>query len=69
VRLLAGQFQDEQVTANGLVQTVEQKGVGPVRLLGSPFKVDGATVPARWSAPGLGEHTAEVLGVRQESHV
>jgi crotonobetainyl-CoA:carnitine CoA-transferase CaiB-like acyl-CoA transferase len=69
VRLLAGQFQDEQVTANGLVQTVEQKGVGPVRLLGSPFKVDGATVPARRSAPGLGEHTAEVLGVRQESHV
>ncbi|HTU32134.1 MAG TPA: CoA transferase [Solirubrobacteraceae bacterium] len=67
VRLLAAQYEDEQVNANGLVQTVEQKGVGPVRLLGSPFKVDGASAPARWSAPGLGEHTAEVLGVGLES--
>jgi crotonobetainyl-CoA:carnitine CoA-transferase CaiB-like acyl-CoA transferase len=67
VRLLAGRFEDEQVKANGLVQTVEQKGVGTVRLLGSPFKVDGTAAPARWSAPGLGEHTAEVLAVRQES--
>jgi crotonobetainyl-CoA:carnitine CoA-transferase CaiB-like acyl-CoA transferase len=68
VRLLSGRFEDEQVKANGLVQTVEQKGVGPVQLLGSPFKVDGEVVPARWSAPGLGEHTAEILGDRQESH-
>jgi crotonobetainyl-CoA:carnitine CoA-transferase CaiB-like acyl-CoA transferase len=68
VRLLTGRFEDEQVKANGLVQTVEQKGVGSVRLLGSPFKVDGAVAPARWSAPGLGEHTAELLGARQESH-
>lgn len=68
VRLLSGRFEDEQVKANGLVQTVEQKGVGQVRLLGSPFKVDGEVVPARWSAPGLGEHTAEILGDRQESH-
>jgi len=67
VQLLADRFADEQVNANGLVQTVEQKGVGSVRLLGSPFKVDGESAPARWSAPGLGEHTAEVLGVGQES--
>jgi crotonobetainyl-CoA:carnitine CoA-transferase CaiB-like acyl-CoA transferase len=67
VRLLSGRFEDEQVKANGLVQTVEQKGVGPVRLLGSPFKVDGEVVPARWSAPGLGEHTADILRATQES--
>ena len=68
VQMLSGRFEDEQVKANGLVQTVEQKGVGAVRLLGSPFKVDGVTAPAQRSAPGLGEHTAEVLGARQESH-
>jgi len=68
VRLLEGRFTDPQVAANGLVQTVEQPGVGPVRLLGSPFKVDGVTAGARRSAPALGEHTAEVLGLRQESH-
>jgi crotonobetainyl-CoA:carnitine CoA-transferase CaiB-like acyl-CoA transferase len=68
VQMLSGRFNDEQVMANGLVQTIEQSGVGAVRLLGSPFKVDGVTAPARWSAPGLGEHTAEVLGAREESH-
>ena len=47
VRSLGQLFDDEQVRANGLVQTVEQPGVGPVRLLGSPFKVDGAAAAAR----------------------
>ena len=42
VRGLGQLFDDEQVRANGLVQTVEQPGVGAVRLLGSVFKVDGA---------------------------
>jgi crotonobetainyl-CoA:carnitine CoA-transferase CaiB-like acyl-CoA transferase len=68
VQMLSGRYDDEQVKANGLVQTVEQSGVGEVRLLGSPFKVNGVTTPARRSAPGLGEHTAEVLRARQESH-
>ena len=44
-------FDDEQVRANGLVQAVEQPGVGAVRLLGSLFKVDGAAEAARPSAP------------------
>jgi crotonobetainyl-CoA:carnitine CoA-transferase CaiB-like acyl-CoA transferase len=53
-------FEHEQVAANGLVATVDG-GAGPVRLLGSVFKVDGVTeAPAR-AIPGLGEHTEEVL--------
>ncbi len=62
VRALAQLFDDEQARANGLVQEVEQAGVGPVRLLGSPFKVDGEPTGTGRPAPGLGEHADEVLG-------
>jgi crotonobetainyl-CoA:carnitine CoA-transferase CaiB-like acyl-CoA transferase len=64
VRMLAQLFDDEQALANGLVQTVEQPGVGAVRLLGSPFKVDGAAGGRGRPAPGLDEHAGEVLGAR-----
>jgi crotonobetainyl-CoA:carnitine CoA-transferase CaiB-like acyl-CoA transferase len=61
VRLLAQQFEHEQVRANGLVASLEHEPVGPLKLLGSLFKVDGAvTGPAR-SIATLGEHTEEVL--------
>jgi crotonobetainyl-CoA:carnitine CoA-transferase CaiB-like acyl-CoA transferase len=62
VRSLRRLFDDEQVRANGLVQTVEQPGVGAVRLLGSLFKVDGVAEGRARPAPGLGEHTGELLG-------
>jgi crotonobetainyl-CoA:carnitine CoA-transferase CaiB-like acyl-CoA transferase len=62
VRALAQLFDDEQARANGLVQEVEQAGVGAVRLLGSPFKVDGEPTGSGLPAPGLGEHADEVLG-------
>jgi crotonobetainyl-CoA:carnitine CoA-transferase CaiB-like acyl-CoA transferase len=61
VRLLEQLFEDEQLHANGLVHTFDRPGVGPVKLLGSLFKIDGAvTAPGR-GVPGLGEHTEEVL--------
>jgi crotonobetainyl-CoA:carnitine CoA-transferase CaiB-like acyl-CoA transferase len=52
-------FEHEQVDANGLVATVDG-GAGPVRLLGSVFKVDDMTAPVG-PIPRLGEHTEEVL--------
>jgi crotonobetainyl-CoA:carnitine CoA-transferase CaiB-like acyl-CoA transferase len=67
VRRLEGLFDDEQVLANGLVQTVDQDGVGSVRLLGSPFKVDGVVAPAVRGIPSLGEHTAEILSAVRET--
>jgi crotonobetainyl-CoA:carnitine CoA-transferase CaiB-like acyl-CoA transferase len=48
----------EQVRANGLVQTIDQPGIGRVSLLGSLFKIDGAAAPNAGTAPRLGEHTA-----------
>jgi crotonobetainyl-CoA:carnitine CoA-transferase CaiB-like acyl-CoA transferase len=67
VRRLDGLFDDEQIRANGLVQTVEQGGVGAVRLLGSVFKIDGVATPRLRGAPALGEHTAEILGAAQRA--
>ena len=55
-------FDDPQVTANGLVQTVEQPGVGAVRLLGSLFKVDGVPTATGRPAPALDEHADELTG-------
>jgi len=62
VRSLDQLFDDEQVRANGLVQVVQQPGVGAVRLLGSVFKVDGRAGGRGRPAPGLGEHADELLG-------
>jgi crotonobetainyl-CoA:carnitine CoA-transferase CaiB-like acyl-CoA transferase len=62
VRPLDALFEHDQVTANGLVHTVTRDGVGPVKLLGSLFKVDGVATPPDRAIPGLGEHTEEVLG-------
>jgi crotonobetainyl-CoA:carnitine CoA-transferase CaiB-like acyl-CoA transferase len=62
VRSLAHLFDDAQVRSNGLVQEVEQPGVGPVRLLGSLFKVDGAAAGRGRPAPALDEHADELLG-------
>lgn len=47
----------EQARANGLVQRIQQPGVGELSLLGSIFKIDGTTATARRPAPRLGEHT------------
>jgi crotonobetainyl-CoA:carnitine CoA-transferase CaiB-like acyl-CoA transferase len=65
VRGLRQLFDDDQVRANGLVQTVEQPGVGSVRLLGSLFKLDGEAAGRARPAPALDEHAAELLGVPQ----
>jgi crotonobetainyl-CoA:carnitine CoA-transferase CaiB-like acyl-CoA transferase len=65
VRSLDQLFDDEQVRANGLVQTVEQPDVGSVRLLGSPFKVDGRISASGGPAPALDQHAGELLGEPQ----
>lgn len=61
VRSLEELFEHDQLHANGLVQTLTHDGVGPVKLLGSVFKVDGTAAGAQRPIPALGEHTEEVL--------
>ncbi|MGE3917560.1 MAG: CoA transferase, partial [Hyphomicrobiaceae bacterium] len=49
------------VTGREAVRTFAGKDASPgVRMVASPIRVPGETIPAR-SAPGLGEHTDEVL--------
>lgn len=57
VREISHAHRAEQVRANGLVQHIDQPGVGDVSVLGALFKIDGAATPDAHSAPRLGEHT------------
>lgn len=47
---------DQQVSAR-----IDHPGHGMVEMLTTPLRIDGAIPPLRMPAPGLGEHTDEVL--------
>ena len=51
----------ELVRERGMVVTVDQPGLGPVRLLGAPIKLSRTPADPTRPAPALGEHTREVL--------
>ncbi|MCW2614858.1 MAG: L-carnitine dehydratase/bile acid-inducible protein [Frankiales bacterium] len=56
-----GQLQDDpQLLATGQLQQVEH-AAGPVRVVGSPFRLDGVRPRVRRAPPLLGEHTTQVL--------
>jgi crotonobetainyl-CoA:carnitine CoA-transferase CaiB-like acyl-CoA transferase len=53
---------DEQIKANLLIKEDEHRGLGPVKILRFPFDFSKTPVAmSRSAAPGLGEHTEEVL--------
>ena len=52
---------DEQVQAAGTVFEAEHPKAGAMRLLRHPVRFSRAETPVRRLAPGLGEHTEEVL--------
>jgi crotonobetainyl-CoA:carnitine CoA-transferase CaiB-like acyl-CoA transferase len=54
-------FAQPQAAARGLRVTVRDPKGRPVDLVGAPFHVGGATLPAPTMPPGLGQHTGEVL--------
>lgn len=51
---------DPQLTATQLIQQVDH-AAGPIRVVGSPYRVDGVRPRVRRAPPVLGEHTTEVL--------
>lgn len=55
-------FRDPQVMAQEMVMDVEHPGHGLVRMLGFPMKFGETPCRVRRPAPGLGEHTGEILG-------
>jgi CoA:oxalate CoA-transferase len=54
-------FEDPQIQAQNMVIEVEQPGHGLVRMLGFPMKFSATPCTVRRPAPGLGQHSDEVL--------
>jgi crotonobetainyl-CoA:carnitine CoA-transferase CaiB-like acyl-CoA transferase len=52
---------DEQTRANGLIQDLEQPGLGPLTMLGRVFRIDGEEPGSIQPAPTLGADTEAVL--------
>lgn len=52
---------DPYLAAGGVVETAEHPTEGTYRRLGSPLRFSATPTSVRRHAPGLGEHTAEVL--------
>lgn len=57
---LAEVFSDPQIQARGLVRSYEHPELGTIRYPASPMQIEGWAFP-NLPAPGLGEHTREVL--------
>lgn len=60
VQDLASLQDDPQLVATGQLQEVEHPA-GPVRVVGSPYRLDGERPRVRRAPPLLGQHTVEVL--------
>ncbi len=60
VQDLAAVQTDAHIRAVGLVQEVDHPA-GPVRVVGSPYRLDGQRPRVRRAPPLLGQHTVEVL--------
>jgi CoA:oxalate CoA-transferase len=58
---VAAVFEDPQVLAQEMVLDVEHPGFGVVRMLGFPVKLSETPCRVRRTAPGLGEHSGEIL--------
>lgn len=54
-------FADKQIAAQEMVLSVPHPGHGEVRMVGFPMKLSAAPCSVRRPAPGLGEHSEEVL--------
>jgi CoA:oxalate CoA-transferase len=54
-------FKDPQILAQDMVMDVDHPGYGIVRMLGFPIKLSDTPCRVRRPAPGLGEHSDEVL--------
>ena len=61
VNSVADVFQDPQILSQDMVMDIGHPGYGIVRMLGFPIKFSDLPCQVRRPAPGLGEHSAEIL--------
>jgi CoA:oxalate CoA-transferase len=61
VNSVAEAFADPQILVQDMVLDVDHPGFGLVRMLGFPIKLSDTPCRVRRTAPGLGEHSDEIL--------
>jgi succinate--hydroxymethylglutarate CoA-transferase len=61
INSVAQALEDPHTAARGMVETVEHPTIGPLRMLGIPFKLAGTPASVRRPPPTLGQHTTEIL--------
>ena len=61
VQSVADVFQDPQILSQDMVMDIDHPGFGAVRMLGFPMKLSATPCQVRRPAPGLGEHSDDVL--------
>jgi crotonobetainyl-CoA:carnitine CoA-transferase CaiB-like acyl-CoA transferase len=54
-------FDATHTAARRMIETVEHPSIGPLRVIGTPFKFNGTPNSIRRAPPVLGQHTDEVL--------
>jgi crotonobetainyl-CoA:carnitine CoA-transferase CaiB-like acyl-CoA transferase len=55
-------YEEPQVKAAGILQTVDHPKAGPVRVIATPVRLSETPASIRTPAPLLGENTDDVLG-------
>jgi crotonobetainyl-CoA:carnitine CoA-transferase CaiB-like acyl-CoA transferase len=62
VRTIGDVLDDAQTAARRMVVTMARPDAPEIRVVNSPWKIDGVAPAARLAPPRLGEHTGELLG-------
>ena len=52
---------DPQTAARRMIETVEHPTIGPLKMLGTPFKLNATPTSVRRAPPTLGQHADEIL--------
>jgi crotonobetainyl-CoA:carnitine CoA-transferase CaiB-like acyl-CoA transferase len=66
VNLVSEALRDPQLQHLGIIDVLDEPGIGPMPQIRPPALFGGAALPAVHRAPYLGEHTDEILGAGHE---
>jgi succinate--hydroxymethylglutarate CoA-transferase len=63
INSVAEALDDAQTAARGMIETIDHPAIGPLKMLGIPFKFSDTACSVRRPPPLLGEHNDEILSV------
>ena len=61
INSVADVVSDSNIRYRGMVVDIEQPGLGPLSIVGSPFRMSATPASIRTPAPRIGEHNEEVM--------